>query len=630
MLLSFDVMGGKAFANEIEAETTDIVNEEVIISNEATSEETVPSVSTELLEGTMNSESTESVESAGNEESTVSSDSSINVEASEPPESSVDVEQTEALDDAVNEETTELSEGSVNKESAELPEDQVNESTPTEAANVEVVNTVTAVQETAQVSSFKETDRFFTVPTQQIPVYNNDNGKNILVGYVLPNREYKISRFSEGTKWIVVSFGDKNAYVRSDYVKPSSGSMFANPVMTSERQSGFITNSKAAVYQEASNTSTIHAYLQKDVDYSVLGEYYNFYLIDVGGRVSYLHKDNLKTISTAGSKIVVEKPKYFVAPKNIAVYYQGATSDYQVGTLLPNQEYQISHFSSDPNWFIIAFGHRNAYIRLSDVTPSSGASFTNPVKTTTGTTTVTIKSKAAAYKLPDNQAVNIYAYLQPSVTYQVLGSYYNYYLVNISGRYGYVHRDNTVMNIIVIDPGHGGKDPGAIGNGLLEKEVAFDIATRTKWYLENKYIGHQTILTRYDNNTYPTLSERTEQANKLGANVFVSIHLNSGGGTGYEDFIHTSCAPSSSTQRLQTIMHNQIAPIYTNQGIRDRGAKKADLHVLRETHMDAILTENGFIDSYNDMSKVKQVWFRDQVAWAHAKGIAEFLGLASK
>lgn len=300
-------------------------------------------------------------------------------------------------------------------------------------------STIQTPKEVKAVQSFTTQTKYFTVKDTMIPVYNNGkNGENILVGYVLPGKEYKIQRFSDGVNWIVVSFGDKNAYVRSSQVIPSTGSQFKNAVQTNQQQGGFLTNSKVAVYEQPSNRSAIYAYLQSNVKYSVVGEYYNFYLINVGGRIGYIHQDNLKqTLS------FTTKTKYFKTNKSIAIYYQSSNGDKRVGTLLPNKEYKIQRFSDGVNWIVINFGHQNAYIRASDVIPSNGSNFKRPVTSNQTAGKATINSKAAAYVIPDNKLENIYAYLETGVTYEVLGSYYNYYLVNISGHYGYVHKDNT-------------------------------------------------------------------------------------------------------------------------------------------------------------------------------------------
>lgn len=77
-------------------------------------------------------------------------------------------------------------------------------------------------------------------------------------------------------------------------------------------------------------------------------------------------------------------------------------------------------------------------------------------------------------------------------------------------------------------------------------------------------------------------------------------------------------------------MHKHIAPVYSSHGIKDRGKQSADFSVLRNTTMSAILTENGYMSNYRDMSKMKKISFRNQVAKAHANGIAEFLDLSKK
>lgn len=309
-----------------------------------------------------------------------------------------------------------------------------------ETENTEKSEEITNTKEVKPVATVTKSTRYFTV-SQQIPVYNNGpKSENILVGYVLPDREYQIRRFSDDFKWAVINFGDKNAYIRISQITPSTGKNFKNPVKTTKRTGGFLTNSKAAVYEESSNTSKIYSYLEKGVNYSVIGKYYNFYMIDVGGKTGYIHVDNLQ-----------KEPKtytHFIPKKNISVYHQNDVkggADILVGTLLAGQEYKITRFSDGTNWIVVDFGHKNAYIRTSDTTLSEGKQFKNGVKTKLGKSQVTINSKAAAYKVGDNKPANILSYLETNVTYQVLGKYHNYYLVNIGGRYGYVHKDNTKL-----------------------------------------------------------------------------------------------------------------------------------------------------------------------------------------
>ena len=177
----------------------------------------------------------------------------------------------------------------------------------------------------------------------------------------------------------------------------------------------------------------------------------------------------------------------------------------------------------------------------------------------------------------------------------------------------------------MLDPGHGGTDPGAIGNGLLEKDLNLKIAKATKEYLDTRYSGHTTQLTRSGDTTM-ALVERTNKANRWGADYLLSIHINAGGGTGYEDFIFNGSVQPS-TARLRDIIHSEVSKA---AGWRNRGKKTANFHVLRESKMSAMLTENGFIDNKQDADKLKQNSTIQEIAKAHTEGLAKALKLKKK
>ncbi|QKN78637.1 N-acetylmuramoyl-L-alanine amidase [Bacillus pumilus] len=177
---------------------------------------------------------------------------------------------------------------------------------------------------------------------------------------------------------------------------------------------------------------------------------------------------------------------------------------------------------------------------------------------------------------------------------------------------------------IMIDPGHGGHDPGAVANGLKEKDLVLTIAKKTKAILEKVY-GAAVKLTR-STDVYIDLSQRARLANNWGADYFASIHINAGGGTGFETFRFDKLSASSSTGKQQKIVHDAIyKKIKGKSG--DRGTKSKDLAVLRETKMPAVLTENLFIDCKEDATLLKQESFLDALAAGHADGIAAAVGL---
>ncbi|KAA6453505.1 N-acetylmuramoyl-L-alanine amidase family protein [Bacillus swezeyi] len=178
---------------------------------------------------------------------------------------------------------------------------------------------------------------------------------------------------------------------------------------------------------------------------------------------------------------------------------------------------------------------------------------------------------------------------------------------------------------IYLDPGHGGSDPGAAGNGLQEKNVTLAIALRINDILLKEYANAETRLSRMSDKTV-SLQERTDDANSWGADLFVSIHTNAFDGTayGYEDYIYSGLSDESVTALYQRIIHQEVIKL---NGLRDRGVKKANFHVLRETAMPAILTENGFIDHAGDSAKMKSAAWIEQTARGHVNGIAVCLGL---
>lgn len=180
------------------------------------------------------------------------------------------------------------------------------------------------------------------------------------------------------------------------------------------------------------------------------------------------------------------------------------------------------------------------------------------------------------------------------------------------------------MTKIFIDPGHGGTDPGATANGIQEKDITLRIALRVRDILAAEYNNVGLRMSRTTDQTV-SLKARTDAANAWGANYLLSIHINSGGGTGYEDYVYPgSGAPTTTYQRM---IHEEVLK---QVDFRDRGMKQENFHVLRESRMPAILTENGFIDNATDASKLKSSSYLDKIARGHVNGLARAFGLSRK
>ncbi|SDE82004.1 N-acetylmuramoyl-L-alanine amidase [Fontibacillus panacisegetis] len=184
------------------------------------------------------------------------------------------------------------------------------------------------------------------------------------------------------------------------------------------------------------------------------------------------------------------------------------------------------------------------------------------------------------------------------------------------------------MKRVWLDAGHGGKDPGATGHGLQEKDIALVLSLAIKDKLESEYEDVQVGLSR-STDVFLELKERSNKANAAGADILVSIHCNAGGGAGgFESFRYTSA--SIATADLQHALHTEIMSALKSYGVNDRGQKAANLHMCRESRMPAVLTENLFIDVKNDADKLKQTDIIKLLVNGHAIGIAKYLGLRKK
>ncbi|QGU95681.1 hypothetical protein GOM49_11795 [Clostridium bovifaecis] len=169
---------------------------------------------------------------------------------------------------------------------------------------------------------------------------------------------------------------------------------------------------------------------------------------------------------------------------------------------------------------------------------------------------------------------------------------------------------------IYIDPGHGGNDSGAVGNGLVEKNLNLDISLKEKALFEK--LGHTVRMSRTADKSVP-LSTRTDEANFWGADIFISNHINSGGGVGVEVW-HSIYGGKGKEYAAR--VERSLSEIFKSRGLKSREGRGGDyLYVIRTAKMPAILIEFGFIDSIEDTSKLKQEDIRQKCAEAVVYGV---------
>ncbi|AZB72191.1 N-acetylmuramoyl-L-alanine amidase [Synechococcus elongatus] len=175
--------------------------------------------------------------------------------------------------------------------------------------------------------------------------------------------------------------------------------------------------------------------------------------------------------------------------------------------------------------------------------------------------------------------------------------------------------------VIVIDPGHGGPDPGAIGiGGIREKDVVFDISQQVAAILRDS--GLDVRLTRTADIDLD-LEPRVQMAEQARADLFVSIHANAISldrpeVNGLETYFYASQAG----ERLARTIHQSIL---SGVSIRDRGVRQARFYVIRRTSMPAVLVETGFVTGSEDARNLANPNHRRKMAEAIARGILQYV-----
>ncbi len=196
------------------------------------------------------------------------------------------------------------------------------------------------------------------------------------------------------------------------------------------------------------------------------------------------------------------------------------------------------------------------------------------------------------------------------------------------------------VDTVILDPGHGGSDKGAVGKLGSEKDFTLDVAARAGELLGRA--GYRVVYTRSKDEFVP-LEERTRKANLFSRAVFVSVHFNSGGnGTGVETYaMSPRGVPSMSLEgahldALENYPGNQRdaenaafataahAAMVVRSGLFDRGIKRARFHVLRELNLPGVLLEAGFLSNSEDMRRIASAWYRQQVAGSILEAVRNY------
>ncbi len=173
---------------------------------------------------------------------------------------------------------------------------------------------------------------------------------------------------------------------------------------------------------------------------------------------------------------------------------------------------------------------------------------------------------------------------------------------------------------VVIDAGHGGRDPGATSIlGYQEKAVTLHVGIEAARLLSER--GLDVILTR-GSDVFVPLEQRAAAANQRKADIFVSIHADAAANRAARGFtLYTCRKPSSASQRVAGAIENRMA----DTGFESRGIRKADFRVLVQTHCPAVLVELGYLSNPQDAALLARESVLAGLARAVADGVCDHI-----
>ena len=174
-----------------------------------------------------------------------------------------------------------------------------------------------------------------------------------------------------------------------------------------------------------------------------------------------------------------------------------------------------------------------------------------------------------------------------------------------------------IKNKVVIDPGHGGSDYGAIREGINEKDITLDMSQRVASILKSK--GYKVSLTRADD-SYLGLQERCDYTEVENPELFVSIHVNSPVAT-EPSGLETHYYHENSINLAEIIQKHLVKEIDS----KDRGILKSKFYVINHTDVPAVLVETGFLSNADERAELITDKRKQATAKAIAEGIMEYL-----
>ncbi len=503
-----------------------------------------------------------------------------------------------------------------------------------------------------------------TVTANSLNIRKGPSAKYAVVGSLKKGNRVTVSKVSGG--WAYITYGKTKGYVSTSYLRTiQSTSSTTKPSSISKTPSKPSTVTKK-VDQRTVTVDVLNVRKGPSAKYAVVGSLKKgnrvtvskvsggWAYITYGKTKGYVSTSYLKAIqssspTTKPSSVSKTPSKPSTTTKkvdqrsvtaDVLNVRKGPSANYAVvGSLKKGNKVTVSKVTN--GWAYITYGKTKGYVSISYLKAIQSTSPTtkpsNVSKTPSKPSTTTTNKVDQRVVTVDTLNVR----KGPGTNYSVIGKLKRNNKVTVtkvSNGWAYIAYGNlkgyvssafllvpktSSQKVIVIDAGHGGSDPGASGNGIVEKELNLSVALRVQKLLEKA--GIKVVMTR-SGDTYPTLDERNSISAQSGADAFVSIHTNTASASsasGTETYYNSDGDQNraNKSKQLAGFIQNRL---YKAIGTRNRGVLENDFRVIKYNPLPAVLVELGYLSNPSDAKKLKSNSYRDLAARSIYEGILDF------
>ena len=365
---------------------------------------------------------------------------------------------------------------------------------------------------------------------------------------------------------------------------------------------------------------------------SVYGVEGNWLKVSYQGLYAYVNKSYVKFLEQNGNTIG-SATKQVKANVDLNLYYKPTSSSKKITLISPGTK--LSVYKEIDGYYLTMVDGIPGYIVKSSTTDVEVSTPSTSTNTNTVTSTIA-KVTVGGLNMRDSASTDgkVLKSLDKGTTLTVQSISGYWAKVSVGGVTGYVNKSyvklinqsgSSIKNrIIILDPGHGGKDPGAVKESYTEKAIVLKVGNLVRQKLEAA--GAKVYMTR-TGDTYPTLEQRVAFTKNNYGEIYVSIHVNSSTSSsakGTETFYNVTTGDQyEEDQKLATYINNEIV---TNANMQNRGVKKADYYVIKNMIIPSVLVELGFISNTEDRQKLINDKYVEIYAQSIYKGIVDYYG----